>query len=559
MICGTQPTVDTHWWIEVAAMSGNEDSGNAGRLRKRRSGQLDDDGAVNGANDGVDTDSREIAPDDIEPGAHSHNRSSGNSARPASAPRPRVKQRRSDELTHSNNATPARSSVDSRAIAVMSGGEVEGGPIVGLPLDDARNSTPSPGRAPSKPRSRRNRGLSLRSSLFTRNVDRKVHSPASIVEMQPVGSSNDGHQSSSTAKKSSQTSVTVSPVTEIGPSLPPYSLPSSRKGIKGTSALPNYQQWAQRRPGRRLPLNRVTEICERIRKYVLHIQEVPPSKAGRQIPLDPSRKTKLIDERTEKPFVDNLIRSSKYNLWNFVPRQLWAQFSKLANFYFLIVSVLQMIPGLSTTGTYTTIIPLLFFVSISMGKEGYDDFRRHALDETENRHETRVMHAYRPVPEYTADDDADQMSAEDNGVEGVIHWAPVKWQSLHVGNVVKLKRNEAAPADLVLLKSSGPNNIAYVETTALDGETNLKTKQPCAELIEAYSDTEEIASGGAHFVVEDPNLDLYSFEGKVTVNGGTAPLTNSQIIYRGSKSITWSRTFFMHAPMSVLGLHETQH
>ena len=77
--------------------------------------------------------------------------------------------------------------------------------------------------------------------------------------------------------------------------------------------------------------------------------------------------------------MDNFIKSSKYTVWNFLPRQLFAQFSKLANFYFLTVSILQMIPGLSTTGRFTTFAPLMFFVSLSMGKEGYEDFRRASL------------------------------------------------------------------------------------------------------------------------------------------------------------------------------------
>ncbi len=44
---------------------------------------------------------------------------------------------------------------------------------------------------------------------------------------------------------------------------------------------------------------------------------------------------------------------------------------KLANFYFLVIAILQMIPGLSTTGSYTTGLPLLFFVALSMAKEGW--------------------------------------------------------------------------------------------------------------------------------------------------------------------------------------------
>jgi P-type E1-E2 ATPase len=45
------------------------------------------------------------------------------------------------------------------------------------------------------------------------------------------------------------------------------------------------------------------------------------------------------------------------------------------------------------------------------------------------------------------------------------------------GQVVKLMSRDQIPADCVLLVSSEPAGRAYVETSGLDGETNLKTKQ----------------------------------------------------------------------------------
>jgi len=47
---------------------------------------------------------------------------------------------------------------------------------------------------------------------------------------------------------------------------------------------------------------------------------------------------------------------------------------------------------------------------------------------------------------------------------------------LKVGQVIKVNKNQRFPADMILLKSSDPNGIAYVETVNLDGETNLKHK-----------------------------------------------------------------------------------
>ncbi|KAI9666833.1 MAG: hypothetical protein M1829_005636 [Trizodia sp. TS-e1964] len=255
-------------------------------------------------------------------------------------------------------------------------------------------------------------------------------------------------------------------------------------------------------------------------KRLLRISDIPSSTNGRQIPLDVSRPGPLIDERTEVEYVSNLIRSSRYTLWNFLPRQLLAQFSKLANLY---VITLIFAGALSTTGTYTTIVPLLFFVSISMAKEGYDDLRRYKLDKMENNSDALILHpGNSPVPSgspSTLDD---------------YSWKKVKWGDVKVGNVVKIGRNEAAPADLVLLHANGPNGVAFIETMALDGETNLKSKQACQPLAQQCSTSHGIVNCDARFVVEDPNLDLYNFEGTVTVANETHPLTNNDIVYRGS-------------------------
>ncbi|KAF2233405.1 phospholipid-translocating P-type ATPase [Viridothelium virens] len=345
----------------------------------------------------------------------------------------------------------------------------------------------------------------------------------------------------SPGKKSTDTVVSVSPVilrtnteaTINQPSLWDRSakaaLEKGMKGVKGVSALPNYQQWIEEKAAHAGITVKIKGYYRRARKFILRIQDIPPSKDGRHIELDPSRKKALIDERTGHAYIGNTVRSSRYNAWNFIPRQLFAQFSKLANFYFLIVSTLQMIPSLSTTGTYTTIVPLLFFVSISMAKEGIDDLRRYKLDKTENNKQASVLHRYQPTSVDTTKEGEEPLPSS-----ALTHWAKTKWYNIQVGDVIKLERDEAVPADVVLLNSQGPNGVAYIETMALDGETNLKSKQTTHSLAKECDTTEKVAACNAHFVVEDPNLDLYNFEGRVTVDGETCPLTNNEIIYRGS-------------------------
>lgn len=223
--------------------------------------------------------------------------------------------------------------------------------------------------------------------------------------------------------------------------------------------------------------------------------------------------TLLVDERTDGRFCDNSITSSRYTLWLFLPRQLYAQFSKFANTYFLCVAILQMIPKWLTTGQFTTIIPLAIFTSISIAREAWDDFRRHQQDRGENNRTCQVLRTE----------------------DGVLIEQEIVWHSLAVGDVVVLEEDEWVPADIVVLSVEGYNEEeaapdAFIETMALDGETNLKPRSPHRELARACENIEE-----ARVVVttEDPNRDLYNFEGKFTVFGETFPLGPENVVYRG--------------------------
>ncbi|KAL7625871.1 drs2 neo1 protein [Parahypoxylon ruwenzoriense] len=319
--------------------------------------------------------------------------------------------------------------------------------------------------------------------------------------------------------------------------------------------LDNYRAWVSRQQkrarGPRVKLEKA--FNEYYQKWIieglLRQRPLPPSSDGRHIPLSAGvvRKVPLIDERSGKHYISNFIRSSRYTKWSFVPKQLYFQFSKLANFYFLIIAVLQLIPGLSTTGSFTTLIPLLIFVSISMAKEGYDDYRRYILDKTENLAPAWVLDPEGTVEKavsksiakkkYRRERKVEQDTTELQGIgerqeESV--WAMIQWQDLRVGDIVRLRRDDSVPADIVILHATGHNGVAYIETMALDGETNLKSKQACPLLAKHCDTIEKIGNCAAEIVSEDPNADLYNFEGRVALGGETRPLTMNDVVYRGS-------------------------
>ncbi|KAJ5272711.1 hypothetical protein N7478_007836 [Penicillium angulare] len=406
------------------------------------------------------------------------------------------------------------------------------------PSPGATLSPTSPQSPESTGRSRsRNRGYSLRRSLFNKNIlsgsEQDDSGTGEVNEKTDATSSNqhDGPASAPAPKLPSPVeeknelafapTAPAEPDTKEATSTYLSSEPSDR-GLKEYYSVAQ-DGWSSKKVEMAVISARVEAYLLRVRNAILRIKEIPPTENGRHIDLKPSDVDTFLDERTGKPYIQNWIRSSRYSFWSFFPRQFFAQFTKLANFYFLIVAILQMIPGLSTTGTYTTIVPLLIFVGISMGKEGFDDWRRYRMDKEENNRVALVLRSSEtPIHE--------NMPGSHS-----YEWIEIKWSDIQVGDVIKLKRDEPIPADLALLHANGPNGVAYIETMALDGETNLKNKAPCQPVAKVCSTEEDIARHSLHFVVEDPNLDLYKFDGHVIVNQEEKlPLTNNEIVYRGS-------------------------
>ncbi|KAF2763873.1 phospholipid-translocating P-type ATPase [Teratosphaeria nubilosa] len=290
-------------------------------------------------------------------------------------------------------------------------------------------------------------------------------------------------------------------------------------------------------------------------KYILELLlrqfPLPPSRDGRHIPLRALDEHALADERRGHAYIPNTIRSSRYTLWDFLPKQLLFQATRLSNFYFICIGVPQTIPGLSTTGNYSTILPLCFFILLTVVKEGYDDFKRHRMDKVENKQPATVLgrkdhagHA-QAVPRTTfwslsslswrSKATATQRISEEaeQDFDDELEWISTRWRDVKVGDIVKLKRDDTVPADLVLLHASGENGIAYIETMALDGETNLKSKQAPVAL-RGCSSLSGIKSCQAEVVSEDPDRNLYGFNGRATIDGSTFPITLNEVLFRGS-------------------------
>jgi len=90
-------------------------------------------------------------------------------------------------------------------------------------------------------------------------------------------------------------------------------------------------------------------------------------------------------------YKDNKVTTSKYNILTFLPLNLMLQFSKMANFYFLVMLLMELYKPISDSGGYPLLaLPLGFVVSISMIKDIYEDIMRHRQDNDENNRKVEV-------------------------------------------------------------------------------------------------------------------------------------------------------------------------
>uniref|UniRef100_A0A671TBZ3 Phospholipid-transporting ATPase n=1 Tax=Sinocyclocheilus anshuiensis TaxID=1608454 RepID=A0A671TBZ3_9TELE len=193
-------------------------------------------------------------------------------------------------------------------------------------------------------------------------------------------------------------------------------------------------------------------------------------------------------------YANNAIKTSKYNVFTFLPLNLFEQFQRLANAYFVFLLILQLIPQISSLSWFTTVVPLLLVLSITLAKDLSDDITRHKNDKHVNNRKVEVL------------------------IDGELK--SEKWMNVQVGDIVKLENNEFVTADLLLLSSSEPLNLIYIETAELDGLVSKHVNVNINLFI-------------CEVRCEPPNNRLDKFTGTLTVRGETFALDNERILLRG--------------------------
>jgi len=218
-----------------------------------------------------------------------------------------------------------------------------------------------------------------------------------------------------------------------------------------------------------------------------------------------------VEANAQYKFKNNYVSTTKYTLYTYLPKGLYEQFRRVANFYFAVVAGLSC-TELSPVRPYTTITPLFLVVGISMAKEAYEDYKRYLQDRQVNESEVQCFR---------------------NG-----SFVSTLWKEVRVGEIVKVFRGEYFCSDLLLLKSSNPEGACYVETMNLDGETNLKIKKAVDETHKL--DDGDVNAMNGYIECDQPNNSIYTYTGNLAMGAFFASepsLTRSSTIKLDPKTL----------------------
>ncbi|XP_004524683.1 probable phospholipid-transporting ATPase VB isoform X3 [Ceratitis capitata] len=229
-------------------------------------------------------------------------------------------------------------------------------------------------------------------------------------------------------------------------------------------------------------------------------------------------------------FVGNKIRTTKYTLLSFVPKNLLEQFHRVANLYFIFIVLLNWFPAINAFGKEVAMIPVLFVLGVTAVKDLFEDRRRRSSDKRINNTTCRVY-----------DGESDR-------------YKKVKWQDVRVGDLVHLSNNETVPADILLLRTSDLHGACYIDTCDLDGETNLKRR----EVVRGFTDKQNIFTPCkflSRVEADAPTTKLYRFHGAlIHPTGERIPIATENLLLRESRL---KNTDFIEGIVVYAG-HETK-
>ncbi|XP_018419228.1 PREDICTED: phospholipid-transporting ATPase IK [Nanorana parkeri] len=186
---------------------------------------------------------------------------------------------------------------------------------------------------------------------------------------------------------------------------------------------------------------------------------------------------------------DNSIKTSKYNILTFIPLNLFEQFHRVANLYFLFIIVLQTIPAISTLPWFAIMLPLLFLLIIRGIKDLIDDLARHKSDKDINNRPCEILKGES------------------------FFWE--KWKDIQVGDIIRLHKDDFVPVTKGLSQGGGRSGMMSADS-GRSHPPGLKCQR-------------------GKIICEEANSNMHSFTGTMEWNGEKYSLDNDCILLRGCK------------------------
>lgn len=199
------------------------------------------------------------------------------------------------------------------------------------------------------------------------------------------------------------------------------------------------------------------------------------------------KELRIITHNSKAKYKPNIIRNQRFSILTFVPVVLYNQLKQVSNCFFLMTGVIQFIKVYNVAPPISTLFPWLLVLTLTLIKEGIDDFKRYKRDKEVNseKYMKLVNEKFTETP----------------------------CSSLRPGDVLIVEKNQRIPADMVILKTNNLDGQVFIRTDQLDGEIDWKLRLSLPITQERKFDE----MTGVVLEVEDPNKDIYNFFGKISI------------------------------------------
>lgn len=195
----------------------------------------------------------------------------------------------------------------------------------------------------------------------------------------------------------------------------------------------------------------------------------------------------------------------------------------------------------------TYIVPLSFVLAVTIGKEAYDDYKRHQRDVVANSAQYFVLDASARSSELLAHSHHAATEATPLHIDAPMRSTPSS--KLRVGDLVLIEKNQRVPADCLLLRTTDSSGTTFVRTDQLDGETDWKLRVAVGPTQTAPGGDAVLLQLEGDVVAEAPSKDIHSFVGTITLRGGGSVLEGDEPVVPASivvsltaENMLWANT-----------------